>query len=80
VREFVVTEIPRAGAPLPPEAIARALDLEPERVVALLDDLERNMTFLFRNEQGAVAWAYPVTADVTPHRARLSSGELVYAA
>ena len=80
VREFVVRELPRARAPLPPELIAQALDLDLGRVVTLLDELERHMTFLFRNEQGAVVWAYPVTAERTPHRARLSTGELAYAA
>jgi hypothetical protein len=38
------------------------------------------MTFLFRNEQGSVTWAYPVTVDQTPHRVTFSSGEQVYAA
>jgi hypothetical protein len=38
------------------------------------------MTFLFRNEQGAVAWAYPVTVDRTPHYVTFSTGEQVYAA
>jgi hypothetical protein len=38
------------------------------------------MTFLFRNEEGAVTWAYPVTVERTPHRVSLSTGEQVYAA
>ncbi|NIV39083.1 MAG: hypothetical protein GWN58_59605 [Anaerolineae bacterium] len=80
VRDFVVREIPRAGEPLSPETIARALELPLARVIDLLDELERNMTFLFRNEQGAVTWAYPVTADQTPHRIAFSTGEQGYAA
>ncbi len=80
VRNFVVRELPRFGEALSPELIARELDLDPGRVIAILDELERRMTFLFRNEQGAVAWAYPVTADRTPHRVSFGTGEQIYAA
>jgi len=80
VRNFAVTELPRAGQPLPPEYIAQRLDLPLERVLFILADLEKHLTFLFRNEQGAVAWAYPVTAEPTPHRVTFSSGEKLYAA
>ena len=72
--------MPRIGAPLPPELIAERLHLSVERVNVILDELEKHMTFLFRNEQGAVAWAYPVTVDRTPHRITFSTGEQVYAA
>jgi hypothetical protein len=80
IRDFVVKEICRVGQPLPPQSIAQALNLPLDRVIAILDDLEKHMTFLFRNDQGAVAWAYPVTADRTPHRMTLNTGEQVYAA
>jgi hypothetical protein len=80
VRNFVVSELPKAGAPLPPELIAARLDLPVEGVVAILDDLEKHMTFLFRNPQGAVEWAYPVTVAHTPHKVTFSSGEKLYAA
>jgi hypothetical protein len=80
VRDFVVQELPRVGEPLSPEFIAQALELPDERLKAILDDLEKHMTFLFRNEQGAVAWAYPVTVDRTPHYVTFSAGEQVYAA
>jgi hypothetical protein len=80
VRNLAVVELPRAGEPLPPEFIARTLDLPRDRVVTILDDLERRMTFLFRNEQGAVVWAYPVTVEPTPHRITFDTGEQVYAA
>ncbi len=80
VRNFVVTEITRTGKPLAPATIAEALSLPLDQVVPILDELEKHMTFLFRNEQGAVVWAYPVTADTTPHRVTLSTGERVYAA
>ena len=80
VRNFVVSELPRAGKALPPAAIASRLDLTLEQVIKILDDLERHLVFLFRNPQGEVAWAYPVTVDQTPHRVTFSSGEKIYAA
>jgi hypothetical protein len=80
VRDFVVLELPRRGIPLPPEEISSAMDLSLERTLEILDELEKGMTFLFRNERGEVAWAYPVTAEPTPHRIRFSTGEQIYAA
>jgi hypothetical protein len=80
VRDFVVTELPRAGKPLTPEFIAGELNLPTERVVDILGELERHMTFLFRGEGSAVTWAYPVTVDQTPHCVTFGSGERVNAA
>jgi hypothetical protein len=80
MRDLAVVELPRAGAPLPPELFAERLGLPLARVVAILDELEQHMTFLFRNAVGAVTWAYPVTVDPTPHRVTFSTGEQVYAA
>lgn len=80
VRYFAVRELPLRGEPLPPEFIAEALDLPLELTGAILEDLEKNLFFLVRNEAGAVAWAYPVTAERTPHRLTSSTGERLYAA
>lgn len=80
VRNFVVTELPIAGQPLSPELIAARLNLPLDRTIAILDDLERHLTFLFRDEVGAVVWAYPVTAAWTPHRFTANTGETLYAA
>jgi hypothetical protein len=79
-RDFVVRELPRLAKPIPPETIAQSLNMELEQVIPILDELERNMTFLYRNELGAVTWAYPVTVDQTPHRITFSTGEQIYAA
>ncbi len=49
-------------------------------MTAILDELERNKTYLFRDAQGAVLWAYPVTAEPTPHPVTFSTGERIYAA
>ena len=80
VRDFTVRELPHIGKPLAPEYIAQELKLPLAQVVTLLDDLEKHMTFIFRNQQGEVTWAYPVTVDATPHHVTLSTGEQVYAA
>jgi hypothetical protein len=45
-----------------------------------LTDLEARKIFLFRDGEGSVVWAYPVTAEQTPHRIRFRSGETLYAA
>ncbi len=80
VRNFVVRELPRTGSPLTPEFIAKSLKLSIARVKVILNELEMHKTFLFRNERGAVTWAYPVTVDPTPHRVRFGTGESPYAA
>lgn len=80
IHHFVVAELPRCGRPLTAEHIAGALGLPLERVIACLDDLEQHLTFLFRNPQGEVVWAYPVTVEATPHRIEFKSGEKLYAA
>jgi hypothetical protein len=80
VREFAVRELPRVGEPLSPEFIAKGLNLPVARVNSILDELDKHMTFVCRNAQGAVVWAYPVTAESTPHRVTFSTGEQVYAA
>jgi hypothetical protein len=65
---------------MPPEYIARELGLEESRVTEILDELERRLIFLFRPGGRDVVWAYPVTAEPTPHRVAFSSGERVFAA
>ena len=80
VRNFAVRELPRVGGPLPPDMIAVSLGLSRQRVIEILDELEAHMTFVFRNDAGAVTWAYPVTVEHTPHRLIFGSGEQIYAA
>jgi hypothetical protein len=78
VRDFAVLELARAKAPLAPETVAEALDLTVPRVVSILEELERHLTFVFRGDRRVVTWAYPVTVDETPHRASFSTGEEAY--
>lgn len=80
VHHYVVRKLPYSDKPLPPAAIARALDLPEDKVNRLLHDLEDHMTFLFRNDKGEVVWAYPVTVEKTPHHVTFNTGEQVYAA
>lgn len=77
VRDFAVLELARRG-PLRPEAIAAALGIDLPRVRAVVGELEKRLTFLFRSAGEAVTWAYPVTVDETPHRAQFSTGEEAY--
>ena len=80
VHYFTVQELPRVGKPLAPEFIAAALNISVPRIIAILDDLESHMTFIFRNARGEVEWAYPVTVEKTPHHLRFHTGEQLYAA
>jgi hypothetical protein len=80
VHHFTVRELPKAGRPIPPDSMASALNISRDRVIDILNDLEEHMTFLFRNKQGEVAWAYPVTTDRTPHYLTFSTGEQIYGA
>jgi len=80
VQHFAVRDIVRTGKPLGPEEIATGTGIPENEVVAILDELERKMTFLARDAQGRVAWAYPVTAEETPHHMTFSTGERLDAA
>ena len=80
VRTFVVTELPRAQQSLSPETIAVGVGLEIERVLEILDELEEQLTFLYRRDGRNVDWAYPVTVEETPHRVTLDSGERFFGA
>jgi hypothetical protein len=80
VRNFVVRELPRIGKPLSPELISEELDMSLSKTIEILDELEKNLFFLVRNEKGEVTWTFPVTADKTPHRMAFSTGERINAA
>ena len=80
VHHFVVKELPSLGGPMPPDFIAKHLTLDQDRVVQILDELEQRLIFLFRPWGRDVVWAYPITAEPTPHRLAFSSGERLWAA
>jgi hypothetical protein len=80
VRYFSVRELMNTGKPLSPGLISERLGIPIDRVDAILDELEKKLFFLARDEQGAVIWAYPVTVEPTPHRLNFSTGERLYGA
>jgi len=80
VHHFVVKRLPSLARPMPPEFVADRLKLDEARVIQILDELERRLIFLFRPGGRDVVWAYPITAEPTPHRLAFSSGERLWAA
>jgi hypothetical protein len=80
VRYFVVRELADRQKPVESESISEALNMPIAQVNSLLDELEQKLFFLVRDGQGAVAWAYPVTVEPTPHRLNFSTGERLYGA
>lgn len=80
IRYFVVRELPRYGKPIPLELISNKLNMSLSSTAKILDDLEKNLFFLVRNKRGEVVWAFPVTADKTPHQLTFSTGEKLNAA
>jgi hypothetical protein len=80
VQHFAVREIPRRREAIAPEVFAAELDLSLEQVSQILDELERRMTFLCRRGGEDVVWAYPVTAEETPHQVTMDGGEAFSAA
>lgn len=80
VHHFVVKNLPGCAKPMPPEYIAESLEMDQAAVIEILDELERRLIFLFRPGGRDVVWAYPVTAEPTPHKLSFSSGEKIWAA
>lgn len=81
VRNFVVRELPREnGRPIGVEWLAAKLGLPLPKVRAIVEELERHLFFLVRNEAGEISWAFPVTTEPTPHRLTFSTGERAYGA
>ena len=80
VHHFVVRDLPRLAEPMPPEHIAAAREVDLDRVIEIVDELERRLIFLFRSGGRDVVWAYPVTVAETPHCMAFSSGERLNAA
>ncbi len=80
VHHFVVRELPGHAKPMTPGFVAEKLGMQMERVKSILGDLDEHMTFICRDRQGQVVWAYPVTVEETPHHVTFDTGEQVYAA
>jgi hypothetical protein len=74
VRNFAVAALSRFQRPLPVKEIASQVKLPAARVHKIVEELERHLFFLVRNAKGEVAWAFPLTADGTPHQMLVKSG------
>ncbi|MCP4899449.1 MAG: hypothetical protein GY906_20990 [bacterium] len=75
MQHFAVREIPNRREPIAPQVFADELDLPIDEVNYMLDELEHRMTFLCRRGGEDVVWAYPVTAEQTPHQVSMEGGE-----
>ena len=80
IRNFVVTELARTQQPLSPDLIGDKVGFAAEQVREILETLEARLTFLYRTDGHDVDWAYPVTAEETPHRVTFDNGERFFAA
>jgi hypothetical protein len=80
VRTFVVRELPQFQRPISIMEIAASVGLTVSRVQSIVEELERKLFFLVRNRAGEVAWAFPLTADRTPHEMKLSTGQRTFGA
>jgi hypothetical protein len=67
VRRFVVTQIAQRVMPVTEAQMSSQLKLSRYRVHQIVVELESRLFFLARNPEGAVSWAYPFTADQSPH-------------
>ena len=80
IRNMMVREIAHKAGPVSSEEISARLNMSQSQVIDLLDDLERNLFFLVRDSHGDVSWAFPVTAEKTPHQLTFNTGEQPHAA
>ncbi len=81
VRNFAVREmLYENDRPIKVDRLAATLGLPLLKVQAIVEDLERHLFFLVRNEAGEISWAFPVTTDPTPHRLKFSTGERAHGA
>ncbi len=67
IRNLVVTQLAAGKGPVRADWLAARLAMTPIEVDARLDELERALFFLVRNSMGHVNWAFPFTAEETPH-------------
>jgi Alkylmercury lyase len=80
VRNFIVKAMVIQQTPIKEKFIAKELNIPVEMVNKILEELQENLFFLVRDEEGAVIWAYPVTIVQTPHMLCFDTGERLYAA
>ena len=80
VHHFAVREMATADEPLTMDAISAALDLPLHRVAEIVCKLETMKTFVYRNDDDGINWAYPFSLEDTGHELTASTGERLFAA
>lgn len=80
IHHFVVRELPNTAQPVSLASIAQGLKMPADRVSMLVDEMEKDKAFFNRYHSEGINWAYPVTADNTPHHVTFSTGEQIDAA
>jgi hypothetical protein len=81
VRRAAVQSMPgAAGGPVAASDLAQAVGAPLGAVRRALQDLQRMLFFVVLDGNGDVAWAFPGTSALTPHRIALDSGERFYGA
>lgn len=80
IQHWVVKQLPKTRTPVLLSDIAEQFGQSIKTIESIVNELEKDMTFLFRNQSKGINWAYPVTVEPTPHHVTFSSGEAVYAA
>ncbi len=78
VRNAAVRGLPaNAGQPLSMQQVAAAAGVAEETTRKIAAELERNLFFVVRKDDDHISWAFPVTADRTPHEVILGTGERI---
>jgi hypothetical protein len=67
IRNLAVTRVAEGKGPVRVDWLAERLSMTPSEVDARLDELERALFFLVRDSEGNINWAFPFSAEVTPH-------------
>ncbi len=81
VRNSAVRGLPgNGGRPLSMTEVAAAAGVPEEATRQIAAELERNLFFVVRQDDDHISWAFPVTADQTPHEVILGTGERIYGA
>ena len=80
VHHFIVKKMAVVDAPITDELIAEELGMSNERVLEIIDKLEKLKTFVYRSDGKGINWAYPLSLEDTGFKITASSGEQFFAA
>ena len=80
VHRFVVTTMTDTNEPVTPEHISEKLDIPIDRVIVIVDKLEKLKVFFYRYDNEGINWAYPVTSESNNYKMTFNTGEQCTAA